>query len=373
MADLRAPDQNRLLGVLADLLRGREQTQAQIGSTGMGALMDLILPSSRTVEKLSYGDPLFRMPTQSNIPITADREYLTEVVGMAPAVAPVARATTKLSNKAADELVRMITQNPEATAPAALEAAGQMVPLARVISRDVATQIKMPVTLPQSDDFVNAVQNTPGAEITNEGLVMRLQRMQKPEQAGEESVRSGVFYLPEGSASMKYYKSGGGNYGGLQSISGETLYKNPLFVKGATGGKAPEKAYDLILGKGAYEQMRNDALKVRHPELISDKRYGLSDAITPEQFLAKYAPDLEGYGDYIFKSSRQGNQLAYALQEAAVAQKVRDAGYDAVLGFSQKKTGDKFISEVFDVREATYPTPEGGFTLRPEFAGLLNE
>jgi hypothetical protein len=331
-----------------------------------------MLPSAETVEKMSYGDPLFRMPTQSNIPITADRDYLADVVGMAPMVPAASSGATRLTNEAADQLVRAITRNPEATAPGVLEAAGEMLPLSRVISRDVATQIKMPVTLPQSDDFVNAVQNTPGAEITNEGLVMRLQRMQKPEQAGEESVRSGVFYLPEGSAGMKYYKSGGGSYGGSQPISGETLYKNPLFVKGATGGKAPEKAYDLILGKGAYEQMRKDALRARHPELISDKRYGLSDAITPEQFLAKYAPDLEGFGDYIFRSSRQGNQLAYALQEAAVAQKVRDAGYDAVLGFSQKKTGDKFISEVFDVREATYPTPEGEFTLRPEFESLLD-
>jgi hypothetical protein len=131
MADLRAPDQNRLLGVLADLLRGREQTQAQIGSTGMGALMDLILPSSRTVEKLSYGDPLFRMPTQSNIPITADKEYLAETLASIPAAGG---ATTKLSNKAADELVRLITRNPEATAPAALEAAGQMAPLSRIFS-----------------------------------------------------------------------------------------------------------------------------------------------------------------------------------------------------------------------------------------------
>jgi hypothetical protein len=129
MAELRAPEQNRLLGVLADLLRGREQTQAQIGSTGMGALMDLILPSSRTVEKLSYGDPLFRMPQQSNIPITADKAYLAETLASVPMAGG---ATTKLSNRAADELVRLITRNPEATAPAALEAAGQLAPLSRV-------------------------------------------------------------------------------------------------------------------------------------------------------------------------------------------------------------------------------------------------
>jgi hypothetical protein len=180
-----------------------------------------------------------------------------------------------------------------------------------------------------------------------------------------------VFYLPEGSTGMKHY-GGTSGYGGTEKISGETLYKNPLFVKGATGGKAPEAAYDQLMGKGAYEEMRKDALAVRHPDLISDKRYNLSDAITPEQFLEKYAPDLKGYGDYIFYNSREGNQLPYALQEAAVAQKVRDSGYDAVLGYSKKRTGDPVLSEVFDVREAIYPSTSGDYRLMDKFEGLLD-
>jgi hypothetical protein len=61
---------------------------------------------------MSYGDPLFRMPTQSNIPITADREYLADVVGMAPMVPAASRATTRLSNEAADRLVRADYQKP---------------------------------------------------------------------------------------------------------------------------------------------------------------------------------------------------------------------------------------------------------------------
>jgi hypothetical protein len=94
-----------------------------------------MLPSAETVEKMSYGDPLFRMPTQSNIPITADRDYLADVVGMAPMVPAASRATTRLSNEAADQLVRMITRNPEATAPGVLEAAGEMLPLSSVYRR----------------------------------------------------------------------------------------------------------------------------------------------------------------------------------------------------------------------------------------------
>jgi hypothetical protein len=234
-----------------------------------------------------------------------------------------------------------------------------------IVPPSVVNEMGMATTLPKNDIFTQAVANTPNARITDEGLYINLMRKQKPEQAMTESVRSGVFYLPEGSPSMKHY-GGSGGYGGTDKITGETLYKNPLFVKGATGGKAPENAYNQLVGKGAYQEMRNDALRVRHPELISDKRYNLSDALTPEQFLAKYAPDLEGYGDYIFSNSRQGNQLAYALQEAAVAQKARDAGYDAVIGQSKGKKGP-FISEVFDVRESHYPNQYGDFQLNPKF------
>ena len=241
---------------------------------------------------------------------------------------------------------------------------------AGIVSPVVAKAINMPVSLPTDEVFQKAVANTPNAQITDEGLLLNVMRKQKPQQAMTESVRGGVFYLPEGASQMKHY-GGTGFYGGTEKIAGETLYKNPLFVKGATGGKAPEVAYDQLVGKGAYQEMRNDALRVRHPDLISDKRYNLSDAITPEQFLEKYAPDLKGYGDYIFSNSRQGNQLPYALQEAAVAQKVRDAGYDSVIGHSKKK-GEPTISEIFDVRESHYPNAYGDFQLMDKFEGLLD-
>lgn len=240
---------------------------------------------------------------------------------------------------------------------------------AGIVSPKVAKAIQMPVTLPTDEIFQKAVANTPSASITDEGLLLNVMRKQKPQQAMTESVRGGVFYLPEGASQMKYY-GGSNSYGGTEKIAGETLFKNPLFVKGATGGKAPEAAYDELMGKGAYQEMRKDALRVRHPDLISDKRYNLSDAMTPEAFLEKYAPDLKGYGDYIFSNSRQGNQLPYALQEAAVAQKVRDAGYDSVIGHSKKK-GEPTISEIFDVRESHYPNAYGDFQLMPKFESLL--
>jgi hypothetical protein len=136
MDRLSAPEQNRILAGLSNLLRRVEQDSGPEflprGLDVMGLVRQLALPSAGTVEKLSYGDPLFRMPTQSNIPITTDRGYVAEVLGMAPAVPAASRATTRISNEVADQLVRAIMGNPQATAPGVLEAAGQMAPLSRV-------------------------------------------------------------------------------------------------------------------------------------------------------------------------------------------------------------------------------------------------
>jgi hypothetical protein len=74
----------------------------------MGLVRQLMLPSAETVEKMSYGDPMFRMPTQSNIPITADKEYLADVAGMIPFGAPAARPTAR----GIQDLVRQIQTTP---------------------------------------------------------------------------------------------------------------------------------------------------------------------------------------------------------------------------------------------------------------------
>jgi hypothetical protein len=133
MDELTAPQQNRLLAGLSNLLRRVEQDSGPEflprGLDVMGLVRQLALPSAETVEKMSYGDPLFRMPTQSNIPITTDRGYLAEVLGMLPAVPAASRATTRLSNEAADALVRQITGRSDATAMRALEEIGQMSPV----------------------------------------------------------------------------------------------------------------------------------------------------------------------------------------------------------------------------------------------------
>ena len=245
---------------------------------------------------------------------------------------------------------------------AAKDALG-VVPVPAAKATPVVTAARFP------DELVRAVKASPGAEITPDGVVINVTRNQRPEQAGEASVRGGVFYLPEGSKDAKFYngKDWNAGYGGSQPIKGQTLYKNPLVVKGATGGKAPQAAFDQINGKGAYEAMRQDALQSMPPYYLKDP--GLRNELV-SRFLNQYAPEMIDYTDVILEKSTKGNQLAYALQEAAVASAVRKAGHDGVIGYSVgRKTKEPFISEVFDVRENQYPTPDGDFSMWPQYEG----
>ena len=240
----------------------------------------------------------------------------------------------------------------------------------RIIPPDVARNIDMPVNLPQSPEFLRAVANEPSAQVTNEGLLMSLMRQQKPEQSGAESVRTGVFYLPEGQAkNMRHYRGpeSTATYGGPEAIRGETMLKNPLFVKGATGGKAPEAAFDAVMGKGAMKQLDSDVLSVISERNMMTQKDPQAYVDRVRNLLSKYGAN-PNMAAQIIRNSGKGNQLRYALQENIIANAVRNAGHDAVLGYG-KGRGDKgeFFSEVFDVRESMYPTPEGDFDLMPQF------
>jgi hypothetical protein len=231
-----------------------------------------------------------------------------------------------------------------------------------IVPVDVGKAFMKP-NLPDSDMFRTAVKNTQGARVEDGSLVMPITRNQRPEQAMDESVRGGVFYLPQGSKDAKFYTGTKENfaYGGTDKIAGETAINNPLFVKGATGGKAPEAAYDQLLGKGAYQAMRTDAINSAPYYFKANEKSEFVGA-----FLRKYAPEMEDLADHILANSTKGNQLAYALQEAAVASAARKAGHDAVLGYSvSRKTKEPNISEVYDVRESHYPNRAGDYQTWP--------
>ena len=379
MADqIRATPRNSLAALLSDAINSgvgymkdpRRTQQLQ----GLGRLIESTgIPY--TAESLSYdpsGRGLFTGAGGLGGTTRMRPQALEAAMTVAPFVGPTARAGTQaamVAGRAGERLAeRVVPQIMERGGlPADILQGMAQGSRSQIVPPNVASQIDMPVTLPTSKEFLRAVENEPSAKITDQGLSINLKRLQNPDQSGMESIRTGVFYLPEGqSANLKHYKGKTG-YGGAEKIEGETLYKNPLFVKGATGGKAPEVAYDQLNGKGAYQAMRDDVLKSYGYNSNQNQKVDAVQAIL-EKYNGLDSEDAYNMAYNIVSNSKTGNTLPYAIQENIVANSVRNAGHDAVLGYG-KGRGDKgeFFSEVFDVREAAYPTKFGDYELMPSF------
>jgi hypothetical protein len=104
--ELRAPEQNQFLAEVARYLSAIEGGIDKYAELPL----DLLLPvSSEFVEKLSYGDPLFRMApkgTGSRIPQTTDREYLMDALFGAGMVSPAARGVRDVAKSALGSMRR---------------------------------------------------------------------------------------------------------------------------------------------------------------------------------------------------------------------------------------------------------------------------
>jgi len=208
----------------------------------------------------------------------------------------------------------------------------------------------------EDEKAIEAINNTQGAKITDKGLELDLSRYQKEQQAGIESSRTGVFYLPEKKSPYgKYYSTGKYGYGGSEKIESRTVFRNPIIVKAGTGGIGIKKAYDLIEGKGAYEKMRSEVLSKAWGGGINRR----ADENAIAGLLEKYGgnPDLVYE---IVRVSKEGNTLAYAIQEHIAAHAVRKAGYDAVISHSVSAKQPR-LSEVFDVRQLEFPEESSDF------------
>jgi hypothetical protein len=84
--------------------------------TMMGTLMNLILPSAQTVEKMSYGDPMFRMPpsgTGGYLPLTTDKQYAAEIAGMVPVVPLAARPAARAAQQGIESATPVINRQYE--------------------------------------------------------------------------------------------------------------------------------------------------------------------------------------------------------------------------------------------------------------------
>jgi len=226
-------------------------------------------------------------------------------------------------------------------------------------------ELPLPKDWEGKPEIFDAIEATEGAKLTEKGLSIQATRYQKPEQAGQVSIRGGVFYLPEQkSPYARYYKTGRIGYGGKQKITKELIFENPIIVKGASGGKVPERAYDRIKGKGAYQKMRDDVLA--NAWSGAGRR---PDAPSIMNLLEKYGGN-EDLAYDIIEYSKEGNQLPYALQEHIVASAIRDAGYDGVLGYSTVG-GKSRLSEVFAVKEEVYPSPQEDISEGKKAQGIV--
>ena len=221
----------------------------------------------------------------------------------------------------------------------------------RIVSpTTVLSKLDTKLNLPEDDDFVNAIDNTPWAEITPDGLLVDVVRHQKPVQEGAESVRGGVFYTMKGDDARTY--DAGQFHGGPNKVEGATLLRNPLFAAGDTGGEVPENAFRALHGEGPFREMQRAIENVVFPVRI---RKPTDTMMAIDKFLEQYAPEMRGMGPYIYDNARKGNQLQYALQEAAVGSAARRAGHDSILGYLPDDDDGPRLTELFDVREKTYP------------------
>jgi hypothetical protein len=232
--------------------------------------------------------------------------------------------------------------------------------LAGIISPATARSIQMATRLPQDARFLEAVAATPGARITDDGLMLDVLRYQKPEQAGAQAIREGVFYLPATLPSRSVGSYRGTNvsgYGGPDMVRGETLLRAPMAVAGNTGGAVPERAFRELTDDATLQQLLTDSRSTANAPLRGGDYYR-----NVEDFLDRWGgnPDL---ATDLVNNSRVGNRMRYALQEHVIGNRARLEGYDSILGTGARKPR---ISEVFDLREGAYPVPGA-----PEFEMLL--
>ena len=232
--------------------------------------------------------------------------------------------------------------------------------LAGIVSPATARAIQMATRVPRDTRFLQAVENTPGARITDDGLELELLRYQKPEQAGAQAIREGVFYLPATLPSRSvgsYRGTNASGYGGPDMVRGETLLRAPLAVPGNTGGGVPERA---------FRELTTDADLAR---LLAETSSAANAPLRGGDYYRNIEDFLETWGGNpyvateLVDNSRVGNRMRYALQEHVIGNRARREGYDSIVGTGARKPR---FTEVFDLREAAYPVPGA-----PQFEMLL--
>jgi hypothetical protein len=230
----------------------------------------------------------------------------------------------------------------------------------------------------RADPIVTAaISGTPGARVTEHGLVVPVVRWQQPIQAGAPAIRGGVFYMTPGSAAESAYRAGRNGHGGPMRVRGDIRCARPLVVAGAVG-KVYRRALDNLLGRGAWDRLQTVAVDTLWPELPPDERTSLPWGTTTRPGLDAFrrghrtAPRygvvevLVAYGyaddaaqdiaDAIVRYANRPEQVVSAVRDAVLAHHARAAGHDAVVGYARRRSRDEtFFTEVFDLTASVIP------------------
>lgn len=182
MADsISAIPQQPFLGRLAEFLRFLEKDRPEFLPRQLGVMQgmsQLALPQASTIENLSYGNQPFTMPpsgTGAMIPQvkTGRKAEVADLISMisgVPGAGAVADVGTKLSNEAADALVRAITRNPQATAPGVLQETAM--PFMQAVAPKTPSLLDQPIQKTIEDPLQKAFTTVnPGDKVS--GLTVR--------------------------------------------------------------------------------------------------------------------------------------------------------------------------------------------------------
>jgi hypothetical protein len=237
-----------------------------------------------------------------------------------------------------------------------------------VVPKSMSGQLRKLEMLPIDDVYKQAIANTPGANLSENGLELPVIRYQKTTQANKPTTRGGVFYGVGNSAELF---SGVENTmpGGSQKITGQTKLQNPFFAVGTDLAGASVDAFKK-LNLEKYKEVDEESVKI----FFRTSKNNWEESI--KNFFEKYAPDQKPNINKIINAHPYQKQLT--LIESALAQELQNKGYDSMVGVYgagtktfEGKTAlpeqNPTIFEIFDVREATYPRKSGKTTIKPEF------
>lgn len=212
-------------------------------------------------------------------------------------------------------------------------------------------------------------------------LKLPVTRWQQPDQAGQPARSGGVFYVPKNqtntykkfwdpSQKSPWHNDDTQAWGGPQLVSGQTMLKNPYFSHESGGGVAVQRAGAELFGDPDWGNLQDDMWR-------AIGRYGDTTPENLAAFLKDYAPNVEpspipsrGRNENEYRKFR--SRIGPWLEEAAVGNKARNAGYDSIVQYGYNplygtQQNKPKLGEIFDLRESNYPVQGEEGKLWPQY------